>query len=85
EISCSVKRLGLSVTLVEEYVGARFEDKENRKKLPSYLLTHLMVNQSISKKGSLFLTINNLFGTRYEEIFSSEEGIKFKTGLTFKF
>jgi len=83
EISCSIERLGLSVTLVEEYVGARFGYRE--KKLPSYLLTHLMVNQSILKKGSLFLTINNLFGTKYEEMFSSEEGIKFKTGLTFKF
>ena len=84
ELSYSSRRLGLSLTLIEEYVGTRFKDWKNEEKLPGYFLTHVRVNQTLLKKAVLFLTIDNLFGEKYQDMFTEDRTV-YKTGLTLKF
>ncbi len=84
ELSYFNKKLGLNLTLIEEYVGKRFEDQDNEKELPSYFLTHLKISQLLFKKVALFLTINNLFGKEYEDKYSGEDRAIYKVGLTLR-
>jgi len=84
ELSYFNKKLGLNLTLIEEYVGKRFEDQDNEKELPSYFLTHLKISQLLFKKVALFLTINNLFGKEYEDKYSGEDRAIYKVGLNLR-
>ena len=85
ELSYLSKKLGLNLTLIEEYVGKRFEDQDNEEELPSYFLTHLKVNQTLFKKVVLFLTINNLLRKEYQDIHFGEDSAIYKVGLTLRF
>jgi len=85
ELGYSNRRFGLSLTLIEEYVGTRFKDWKNEEKLPHYFLTHVRVNQTLLKRLVLFLSINNLFGEKYLDMRFSEDSLTYKTGLTLKF
>ncbi len=84
ELSYSNRSLGLSLTLIEEYVGSRFDDPENEEELPAYFLTHLRFNQTLWQRATLFLSVNNIFSKKYQDVYHSEEGITFQAGLNLR-
>ncbi len=67
EASYQYKKLGLNLTLLEEYIGSQFECPENESELSSYYLTHLRINKTFFEKTALFFSVNNLFGAEYRD------------------
>ena len=65
ETSYLNKELGLTLTLLEEYVGSQIDWRGDT--LPSYLLTHLRINKTFFGKTALFLSVNNLFDKKYRD------------------
>lgn len=88
EVSYLNKKLGLNLTLIEEYVGSQFKDRRNKNRLSSYFLTHLRINKAFLKKVTLFFSVNNLFGTKYRDkwIYRDEHCERtYKAGLRVNF
>ena len=85
ELSYFNRRFGSGITLIEEYVGTRFQDEENKEELPSYFLTNIKINQSIKDYVFIFLTIDNVFGEEYKDVRFSEDSRTYKMGLNLKF
>ncbi len=88
EASYLYKKLGLSLILLEEYIGSQFEDPENENELSSYFLTHLRINKTFFEKTALFFSVNNLFGIEYKDrwIYRDEHCERtYKAGLRVNF
>ena len=85
EVDYYNRRLGFNLTLIEEYVGTRFEDSYNEEKLPHYFLTHLRANKTFLGKARLFLTIDNLFGKEYQDLMVNEAKRIYRVGLAVRF
>lgn len=88
EASYQYKKLGLNLTLLEEYIGSQFQDSENKSKLSSYYLTHLRVNKTFFGKIAIFLSVNNLFDVKYRDrwIYRDEHCKRtYKAGLRVNF
>lgn len=88
EASYLYKKLGLNLTLLEEYIGSQFEYPENENELSSYYLTHIRINKTFFEKAALFFSVNNLFGVEYRDrwIYRDEHCERtYKAGLRINF
>jgi outer membrane receptor for ferrienterochelin and colicin len=77
---------GLGIDLKGEYIGKRYENKANTKELGDYFLTQLKVNKDILKWLRAYISVKNIFDTKYEEVTGVEmPGREFRGGLSAKF
>jgi len=86
EASYQNKKLGVMLTLLEEYIGSQI-DRRGDTLLP-YLLTHLRINKTFFEKTALFFSVNNLFGVKYRDrwIYRDEDCNRtYKAGLRVNF
>jgi outer membrane receptor for ferrienterochelin and colicins len=81
ELSYKNEWLGFGITVLEEFVGTRFEDTKNERSLEAYRLTSLKINQAIVDRVFLFFTIDNIFDEEYKDNRFSEDGRRFQMGL----
>ena len=75
---------GIGTGLRIQYVSSRYTDDENAKKFDPYTLLSVDIAKDILEHGQVFLTINNLLDTEYEE-YTEMPGIEFLGGLRTKF
>ncbi len=75
---------GTSADLRVQYVSSRYTDDENTEKFDPYTLLGVGIAVDVLEYGQVFLTINNIFDTEYEE-YAIMPGREFLGGLRAKF
>ena len=75
---------GISINVRAQYVSSQYTDDENTQKLDPYVLVGVDIAKDILKYAQIFLTVDNLFDTEYEE-YDDISGREFLGGLRVRF
>lgn len=62
ELNWKILEFGLNLNLAGQYVGRRYEDEENTKRLGGYSTWDLALTKDITKYAETFVRIDNIFG-----------------------
>lgn len=77
---------GLGIDLRGEYIAKRYEDEANTKELGDYFLAHIKVKKDILKWLRAYISVDNIFDTKYEEATGVEmPGRTFFGGVNLRF
>ena len=72
------------INLRGEYVGKRYQNSENTEELGEYFLAHVKLSKTFYKHFKGFLSIENIFNTKYDEE-SEMPGAEFLGGVSVNF
>ncbi|MCK4821982.1 TonB-dependent receptor, partial [bacterium] len=85
EFDWKIPSFGLSLNLACQYIGERYDDKDNTIKLDEYAICNIAMTKDITRYGELFLRVDNIFGKKDVEDEYDIDGTEFLAGVKMKF
>jgi len=85
ELNWRIPEFGLNLNLSGQYVGRRYEDKENTIKLGGYTVLDFALTKDITKYGEIFVRVDNIFGKKDIEDEYDIDGAEFLCGMKITF
>jgi outer membrane receptor for ferrienterochelin and colicin len=79
-LNWNIPDYGLKAHWRTEYVGEKWQDSNNTKKLSDYWVSNVSLAKGITKHGKLTFSVDNLFNKHYEDI-STSRGVTTDSGL----
>ena len=79
-LNWNIPDYGLKAHWRTEYVGEKWQDSDNTKKLSDYWVSNVSLAKGITKHGKLTFSVDNLFDKHYEDI-STSRGVTTDSGI----
>ncbi|HDH99236.1 MAG TPA: TonB-dependent receptor, partial [bacterium] len=85
ELNWRIAEFGLNLNLSGQYVGRRYEDKENTIRLGGYTVLDFALTKDITKYGEIFFRLDNITGKKHVPDEYDIDGIEFLGGVKINF
>jgi outer membrane cobalamin receptor len=76
---------GISAFLEGQYLGRRYADEENEKRLGGYTLFNMVINKNFAKHYQAFVRVDNLLGKKDIDDAYDVDGTEFLAGINMRF